>query len=152
MNKVNKFDTKRTVKLLFETHAVRQVDMANDLGMTEGLLSRWLNSGDELDGFVYRYLRPMGWLSTHAPEVYNGIDTLVQGHINNWRTSESLVEPLNPHIFVIELNHSCSKAIEMILGNKPENEVRAALIDLETRSIKYRRSLDVELMLATSTR
>jgi hypothetical protein len=148
MNKVNKFDTKRTVQLLFQTNGVRQVDMANDLQITEGLLSGWLSPGNEADGFVYRYLRGMGWLSTNAPVVFNEIDTLVQGHITRWRATEGRPEAENSDLFIIRLHHLSSKVVEMVLGRKPENDIKAALIELETLLMERRLCMDAELVTA----
>lgn len=143
MNKVSKFDTKRTVQLLFQNNGVKQKDMADDLQMTDGLLSGWLSPGNESDGFVYRYLRAMGWLSTNAPVVYNEIDILVQGYINHWRQPALKPDIRNPDLFVIDFNHLSSQAINAVLAKKPENEIKATLIAVETLSADFRRSLGV---------
>lgn len=130
-NTVSKFDTKRSIKNLFEKAGVVQTDIANDIHINEATLSRELNPADELDGFVYHYLRVMGWLSINAPSVFISIDTLVQTHLQGWRESDGLVVFNSDDEKAIDLNYIASEAVSALVDKrKSVAEKRARVTEL----------------------
>jgi hypothetical protein len=140
---VNKFNTKRSVRLLFDSAGVKQVDMCDDLNLNEATLSRELNPSDDLDGFVYHYHRIMGWLCLNAPSVFIAIDSLTQTNFRGWREPQQTCSE-SPDLQILSINRRLADLMDANALDKPVDELRALGSLVISEVEQYLSSLNVE--------
>lgn len=145
MRRVDKYDTKKLVGDLFDRHGIVQLDMAKELSLTKGYLSQILSENSELDGFVFGYLKYMGYLVDEHPVVFNEIDTHVQTIFDGWRKPlHKLSGVRDSHLFMFDKNALDAELFRAVYGNKPESEIRVALAKLIGHLTEFQRSLGLK--------
>lgn len=144
MQRISKEDTKTTVdRILDRAHVVRQ-NMADALSWTKSYLSRVLSPNDELDGFVYGFLRVMAYLAEEYPKAFNEIDSLVRRLLDGMRQPQSEATiPRDATGYAMALNHVAERTVNAMMDErKTAHDVRERLVVLAGLVAEIQRSYD----------